>query len=608
MPEAGCDAGALLCSGTCVPNDVHNCGQCGHDCTTLPHVGDPGGVTCDTTTGTCTVPLSACTPGYAHCTSNPDDGCETVVDTPGRCGTCTTMCTGGTPVCSPAPADAGVAYQCVSGCSPPTPTYCPTDAGGTCSDTTSDPFNCGSCGNVCTTSVANATPSCSSNTCGYTCDSSYTSCAGGCWDTLNDANHCGAGCSACTTSVLNAMPTCSSGSCSYACDSGFTACASGCWNTSTDALHCGSSCSACPTGGACTSGNCTCPNGTSVCNGACVSLDTAANCGSCGHSCGSGTCSSGLCQPFSVVPNAGGTVNYIAAVLTSSGGPAQGVAWSVASSTGSVSYCSVPTCATIKPLGTAQNFPAQLFVDGVGSTVVWWASKGGGTLSYNSEPNPLSSSVTWLTGLTNPVGVALVYSTGVSFVSDTSTVQMVPNGTQTSSPWITGFSSAGLLALDSTYLYATDTGNGRVVSCALSGACGGSPHVVAGNLLQGTQGPAGLYADGTNVWFTVPGSSTSTGAVYKCGAGTPNCGTPPMPFYSPAAAANAVVSDVSLGNVYWVVAPTGIYSCPISPPISGCTPTLIVSGVASSGGNALSEDATYLYFADASGGISAVAK
>jgi hypothetical protein len=60
------------------------------------------------------------------------------------------------------------------------------------------------------------------------------------------------------------------------------------------------------TGGQSSSGVCNSPNQT--CNGACVNLSTdTANCGSCGHSCGSGaTCSGGQCQPMVMTSGLGG--------------------------------------------------------------------------------------------------------------------------------------------------------------------------------------------------------------------------------------------------------------------------------------------------------------
>jgi hypothetical protein len=66
-----CDG--LMCNGNCVPHDEKNCGSCGHDCTQLPHVSGP--TTCES--GTCSFPETSCEPGFAHCTSDSEDGCET---------------------------------------------------------------------------------------------------------------------------------------------------------------------------------------------------------------------------------------------------------------------------------------------------------------------------------------------------------------------------------------------------------------------------------------------------------------------------------------------------------------------------------------------------
>src|SRR5262249_45881761 len=54
--------------------DPKNCGECGHDCTTLPNVADVAAVECRG--GACFVPPLACAIGFAHCSSRPDDGCE----------------------------------------------------------------------------------------------------------------------------------------------------------------------------------------------------------------------------------------------------------------------------------------------------------------------------------------------------------------------------------------------------------------------------------------------------------------------------------------------------------------------------------------------------
>src|SRR5262249_38403981 len=143
----------------CVPDDPHNCGTCGNDCTNLPHVS--GQVTCGAG-GVCAFDPSACAQGYAHCSGPPSQGCETAVDTTSNCGGCGVTCSGGTPNC----AGSGSTYACSSGCSAPTPTLC----GSTCVDTTTDPNNCNTCGNQCTTTVGHATPTCRSSACTYSCN------------------------------------------------------------------------------------------------------------------------------------------------------------------------------------------------------------------------------------------------------------------------------------------------------------------------------------------------------------------------------------------------------------------------------------------------------
>ena len=115
-PDGGADGGVLacdvaVCKGThadcngtpldgCetdTSDDLYNCGACGHDCSNLPHVA--GNVSC--TAGVCTFDDSACAPGYGICTTNPDNGCDTVISDPVHCGGCATSCTAGFPYCSP---------------------------------------------------------------------------------------------------------------------------------------------------------------------------------------------------------------------------------------------------------------------------------------------------------------------------------------------------------------------------------------------------------------------------------------------------------------------------------------------------------------------------
>src|SRR5215510_6269111 len=60
-----------------------------------------------------------------------------------------------------------------------------TNCGGECRDTTSDPANCGGCGNLCEVTVRCVNSQCSG------CQGSYTACNGSCTDLQSDPNNCG---------------------------------------------------------------------------------------------------------------------------------------------------------------------------------------------------------------------------------------------------------------------------------------------------------------------------------------------------------------------------------------------------------------------------------
>ncbi len=84
---ASCSATELACDGGCVPNDLHNCGACGNDCTQLPGV-LAAGLACDN--GKCTY---ECASGYTDCGS--DAGCAELSSDGLNCGRCGHDCQGG---------------------------------------------------------------------------------------------------------------------------------------------------------------------------------------------------------------------------------------------------------------------------------------------------------------------------------------------------------------------------------------------------------------------------------------------------------------------------------------------------------------------------------
>jgi len=268
---SGCPPGApTLCAGSCVDttNDVNNCNACGAACTSSVTNSQPA---CED--GGCTF---SCSAGTNLC-----DGACIQFTTASNCGACGVACSpeGGTPLCAGSP-DAG-AYSCVSGCPPSASTRC----GGACVDTTGDKSNCGACGVVCSTSVANAQPTCVGGACTFTCNSGFTLCNGACADVANDPNNCG-GCG--STHACGGGMTCQAGQCTMTC-------------TIT---------SNCPPGYACNGTRCTTScsqtqpcNGGCCANGTCVAgTTTATACGINGGACTNCTaqgnnraCANGLC-------------------------------------------------------------------------------------------------------------------------------------------------------------------------------------------------------------------------------------------------------------------------------------------------------------------------
>jgi alpha-tubulin suppressor-like RCC1 family protein len=89
----GCSGSKILCGGICVPNDILNCGTCGHDCTTLHATSTP---TC--TAGQCGFPGLQCQSGWAHCSNDASEGCEADLTQASHCGSCGMACTS-SPLC-----------------------------------------------------------------------------------------------------------------------------------------------------------------------------------------------------------------------------------------------------------------------------------------------------------------------------------------------------------------------------------------------------------------------------------------------------------------------------------------------------------------------------
>lgn len=109
--------------------------------------------------------------------------------------------------------------------------------GGACTNTGTDFFNCGTCGNVCSSGA------------GSLC------CAGECINTGTDLRHCGG----CGRPCDGADAACIDGLCTR-CPENQTRCPNGtCADTVTDAKNCGACGTACPENETCQNSICTCP-------------------------------------------------------------------------------------------------------------------------------------------------------------------------------------------------------------------------------------------------------------------------------------------------------------------------------------------------------------
>lgn len=213
-------------------SDPKNCSFCGHDCSnTVLHA-----------TAVCNnskCDYSTCDPGWADCDGDRSNGCEQDITTdPTNCGKCGNTCasTNGAAGC--------VSGKCTISCKPGLADCDPAKPG--CDTDITTTANCGACGNVCSNN--NAKAACTNGKCVLTCNGTWKDCnhdaSDGCEvDTSSNADNCGACGTVCN--LANATQKCDKGSCVIgACNSGYKDCngkvSDGCEvNLNTDVNHCG---------------------------------------------------------------------------------------------------------------------------------------------------------------------------------------------------------------------------------------------------------------------------------------------------------------------------------------------------------------------------------
>lgn len=299
-----CGAVQIECAGSCVDPGTtpEHCGGCDMACTTPAHA-KPA-----CADGRCGF---ICDIGWRDCDADAINGCESRLREPVHCGACGVACapTNAVASCTTGACSVVACLGMQADCNASVADGCEVD-------TATDLNHCSACGAACPGDPANATPSCEDGRCGVVCDPGFVNCNGdigdGCEASLASSATCGSCGIRCegATGLCAPLPFGGGFRCVADCGSDGTLCEGSCTDTDVDPRHCGGCGSECESRAratrGCEVGACgfACDVGWDDCdtmpgNGCEASLDTVANCGTCGVACtpdhGIGVCTVAGC-------------------------------------------------------------------------------------------------------------------------------------------------------------------------------------------------------------------------------------------------------------------------------------------------------------------------
>ncbi|MEO6599546.1 MAG: hypothetical protein ABIQ16_06710 [Polyangiaceae bacterium] len=307
---------------------------------------------------------------------------------------------------------------------------------------------------------------------------------------------------------------------------------------------------ACPASKKCTTGQCACAVDT--CSGLCTTVASdSLNCGLCGHSCQSGTCNSGVCQPVPIATNAGSPTGIL---MTATGDLywVNGAGLIKRSSTGGVSQVLLPgtlSCGTLYGPGLASDATKLYFC---GENACSLPLSGSNPQPVDLGGNVYSGSTNLLQGIAvnstavyvgNPYDVWLESSTQgthqlnpntvLGVAADASNVYWLEKGGSTMSVVkhiATGITTAGTalatsqaisegIAVYAGYVYWTGAASPTAATGTVSriSIAGGTVEPIA----NGQINPGGITADANGVYWVNRGSTGSVMRTALTGGMTP---------------------------------------------------------------------------------------